>query len=166
MLDRYRTTHIKSMAESSDADLPSPPPSSPGNPPIHLAGGVITMLVGAAVLLGGIILHFGEKADRLVIFPFAGRLTILLGIVILATGAAFAGRRAGLVLGALMVIGGLVLYGFGLAYVQQLGTRLYQLFGLLTTLIGLVVVYTFFGMSDVINQGPAPPGSSHPGPSP
>jgi len=57
------------------------------------------MLAGSMVLLGGIILHFGEKSGRLVIFPFAGQLTILVGIAILAIGAAVAGRRVGMTLG-------------------------------------------------------------------
>src|SRR5262245_2333117 len=109
------------------------------------------MLAGSLVLLGGIILHFGEKSGRLLIFPFAGRLTILLGIAILGIGAAFAGRRAGMTLGLLMVLGGIGLYAFGLAYVQPLGTRLYQLAGLLTALVGLAIVYAIYGMNDASN---------------
>jgi hypothetical protein len=119
----------------------------------RLIAGVIFMLIGAALLLGGFVLWVGEKADRLLIFPWAGRLTMLVGIVGLAIGAAFAGRRAALWLSALLVIGGIAVYVIGLAFVEQLGTRLYQAFGLLTALVGLIAFYSSYGMD----------GSSQPG---
>jgi len=135
------------MDTTFETSKPDPSPPSRGTPAIRLVGGISSMLAGSLVLLGGIILHFGEESGRLVIFPFAGRLMILVGIAILAIGAAFAGRRPGMTLGILMVLGGIGLYAFGLAYVEQLGTRRYQLAGLLTTLVGLVVAYAIFGMN-------------------
>jgi hypothetical protein len=151
--------HFVGLSHMATTNDPEPPPSPTPSaaPPIHLAGGIITMLAGAAVFLGGIILHFGEKADRILLFPFVGRLTLLLGLIILAIGAALAGRRAGMALGILMVLGGIGLYGVGLAFVQQLGTRLYQLFGLLTVIIGLVIVYVFYGIKESDMASPATP---------
>ena len=111
------------------------------------------MLIGSVFLLGGFVLWVGEKADRLVIFPWAGRLTMLLGIAGLAIGAAFAGRRAAMTLSVLMVIGGIALYAIGLAFVEQLGTRLYQEGGLLAALVGLIALYSTYGMDVASKPG-------------
>ena len=111
------------------------------------------MLIGSVFLVGGFVLWVGEKADRLVIFPWAGRLTMLLGIAGLAIGAAFAGRRAAMTLSVLMVIGGIALYAIGLAFVEQLGTRLYQAGGLLTALVGFIALYSTYGMDVASKPG-------------
>jgi hypothetical protein len=58
----------------------------------RLIAGIVATLIGAELRLGGIVLWVGEKADRLVIFLWAERLTMLVGIAFLAMGAAFAGR--------------------------------------------------------------------------
>ena len=115
--------------------------------------GIVAMLLGSVFLLGGFVLWVGEKADRLVIFPWAGRLTILLGIAGLAIGAAFAGRRAAMTLSVLMAIGGIALYAIGLAFVEQLGTRLYQAGGLHTALVGLIALYSTYGMDVASKPG-------------
>jgi cation transport ATPase len=121
-------------------------PASGGSSGTQLVVGIVAMLLGSVFLLGGFVLWVGEKADRLVIFPWAGRLTMLVGIAGLAIGAAFAGRRAAMTLSVLMVIGGIALYAIGLAFVEQLGTRLYQAGGLLTALVGLIALYSSYGM--------------------
>lgn len=123
-----------------------PSADSGGESGTRLIAGIVAMLLGAAALLGGFVLWAGEKADRLVIFPWAGRLTMLVGIAGLAIGAAFAGRRAALILSVVLVMGGIALYAIGLAFVEQLGTRLYQAFGLLSALVGLIAVYASYGM--------------------
>jgi hypothetical protein len=120
------------------------------------------MIAGCAIVLGGIVLWVGEKAGRLLIFPFAGRLTMLLGAGCLAIGTALAGRRAALTLSVLMIIGGMALYMIGLAFLEQLGSRLYQAFGLLTTLVGLVAAYAIYGMESATQ--PSAPGKSEKGP--
>ena len=97
-------------------------------------------------LIGGLVLWVDEKADRLVILPWAGRLTMLVGIAGLAIGAACVGRRAAMSLSVLMVVGGIALYAIGLAFFEQLGTRLYQAGGLLTALVGLFALYSSYGM--------------------
>src|SRR5262245_50640058 len=84
-----------------------PAPDAGGPSGTQLVIGIVAMLIGSVFLLGGFVLWVGEKADRLVIFPWAGRLAMLLGIVGLAVGAAFAGRRAAMILSVLMVIGGM-----------------------------------------------------------
>ena len=134
-----------------------PSPASGGSSGTHLVVGIVTMLLGSVFLLGGFVLWVGEKADRLVIFPWAGRLTMLVGIAGLAIGAAFAGRRAAMTLSVLMVIGGIALYAIGLAFVEQLGTRLYQAGGLLTALVGLFALYSSYGMDRASQPtGPSP----------
>jgi hypothetical protein len=144
------------------SDEPDPFASADEASVSRLFGGVVAMVVGGLLLLGGIILHFGEKADRLFIFPFAGRLTILLGIAVLGVGAAFAGRRAALILSGLMVIGGIVVYVIGLIFVEQIGSRVYQAIGLLTVLVGLISVYSCYGMD--VGAKPSGPNQSDRGP--
>ena len=121
-------------------------PTSGGSSGTQLVFGIVAMLLGSVFLLGGLVLWAGEKADRLVIFPWAGRLTMLVGIAGLAIGAALAGRRAAMTLSVLMVVGGIALYAIGLVFVEQLGTRLYQAGGLLTALVGLIALYSSYGM--------------------
>jgi hypothetical protein len=123
-----------------------PSQDSGGSSGSTLIVGIIAMLIGSVFLLVGFVLWVGEKADRLVIFPWAGRLTMLVGIAGLAIGAAFAGRRAAVTLIVLMVIGGIALFAIGLAFVVQLGTRLYHAGGLLTSLVGLIVLDSVYGM--------------------
>jgi hypothetical protein len=71
---------------------------------------------------------------------------MLVGVAGLAIGAALAGRRAAMTLSVLLVVGGIALYAIGLAFVEQLGTRLYQAGGLLTALVGLIALYSSYGM--------------------
>ena len=53
------------------------------------------------------------------------------------------------------VIGGIVAYAIGIAYVEQLGTRLVQAFGLLTALVGLIVLLATYGMNRATGPGEA-----------
>jgi hypothetical protein len=143
---------------SFDAQSPGesdPFTDSPGPSAMRLSGGLVAMLVGGALLLAGLVLHIGEKAGRLLIFPMAGRLTMLLGVGVLGVGVALAGRRAAIGLCVVAVIGGIVAYGIGLAYVEQLGTRLVQAFGLLTALVGLIVLLATYGMNRATGPGEA-----------
>ena len=45
--------------------------------------GLALMAAGVAIVLGGFVLYFGNKSGRLVTFPFAGGLTILVGGLLL-----------------------------------------------------------------------------------
>jgi hypothetical protein len=73
---------------------PNPPSDSDGSSGTRLIVGVVAMLAGAAFLLGGFVLWAGEKADRLVVFPWAGRVAMLVGTAGLAIGAALDTRDA------------------------------------------------------------------------
>src|SRR5262245_25137644 len=129
------TTH---ESDEPVSDQASPVPRSPNGSVLLLIGGLATMLAGFGTLLGGLILHFAETADRVTILPLpiAGRLTAVIGLTIVAAGAWLAGRRAAMAFSVFLVVGGLILYAFGLVYVEQLGTRIYQALGLLTSLVG------------------------------
>src|SRR4051794_4748052 len=59
----------------------------------RIVGGVVLMLIGVATIVGGIIMHFAEKAGRFELFPFAGRLTIVAGIGVICIAIAMAGSR-------------------------------------------------------------------------
>jgi hypothetical protein len=52
-----------------------------------------------------------------------------------------------------MVIGGIALYAIGLGFAEQLGTRLYQAGGLLTALVGLIALYSTYGMEVASKPG-------------
>src|SRR5262249_49115576 len=54
-------------------------PAFGGSSGTQLVVGIVAILLGSVFLLGGFVLWVGEKADRLVIFPWAGRLTMLVG---------------------------------------------------------------------------------------
>ena len=125
------------------SDPACPVPSVPAASLKRLIGGLALMLAGFAIMLGGLILHFAEKAGRVTIVPvpIAGRLTAVVGLTIASLGAWLAGRRAAMAFSVFAVVGGLALYAFGLAYVEQLGSRRYQGLGLLTCLVGLIAIW-------------------------
>jgi hypothetical protein len=118
-------------------------PRVPAGSVIRLIGGLASMLAGFGILLGGLILHFAEKADKVTILPIpiAGRLTAVIGLGIVGLGAWLARLRAAMAFSVFVVVGGLVLYAFGLAYVEQLGSRIYQALGLLSSLVGLMAIW-------------------------
>jgi hypothetical protein len=136
----------KEIAAGTHPEMQRSPELNEVPGPGGLVGGIAAMLVGLViVLLAGTLLHFAERAGSFVLFPFAGRLIILLGGC--GVGGALglivyrAGSRlgAGLRLGTVSVLCGLGLYGFGLAFEDQLGTPIFMGIGLLTTLVGLII---------------------------
>lgn len=58
----------------------------------RLVLGLALMAAGVAIVLGGFVLRFGNKSGRLATFPFAGGLTILVGLGVMGGGVALAGR--------------------------------------------------------------------------
>ena len=79
------------MSTSSAGDGQSPDGSSPqaphpGSSGAQLAGGIVAMLVGFALLFGGFVLWVFEKGHQPFLFPWAGRLTMVVGIVALGGG--------------------------------------------------------------------------------
>ena len=111
------------------SDEACPVPRAPAGGMIRLIGGLASMLAGFGILLGGLILHFAEKAGKVTILPMpiAGRLTAVIGLSIVGLGAWLARRRAAMAFSVFVVVGGLVLYAFGLAY--RRATRLADLPG-------------------------------------
>jgi hypothetical protein len=138
-------------ADGIDSELaPAGERSSPVADASRLTACILGMLVGGAMLLGGLILHFAEKAGKvqLIGFPIAGRLTAVLGLAVFGAAATFAGRRAAIAVCIFLIIGGIVTYVVGLIYVEQFGNRICQAIGLLTTLVGLVAIYAVYGMDE------------------
>jgi hypothetical protein len=131
---------------------PDPFADPRGSPGTRLFLGVAAMAVGGALLLAGLVLHIGEKADRLFLFPMAGRLTMLLGMACLCIGAVAAGQRAATILSIVAIVGGLIAYGIGLVFVEQIGTRIVQGFGLLTALVGLIILLAIQGLDKIIQE--------------
>jgi len=147
------------------SDETRPVPGSPAKSVSRLIGGLAAMLAGFGILLGGLILHFAEKADRVTILPvpIVGRLTAVIGLGIVGLGAWLARRRAAMAFSGFMVVGGLVLYAFGLAYVEQLGSRIYQALGLLTSLVGLMAIWATHDIGRAIEtEGTTKPVKSDP----
>ena len=136
----------------------------PRIPATRLVGGIIGMLVAFVLLLVGLVLYFGGKAGRLLVFPYAGRLTMIAAVIGLGLGVILAGRRSAMALSGLVAVGGLVPYPVGLAYVEQFGTKVYQAIGLLTTLAGLIGLYVTYGMDrDLTPDGPSKANPGKPG---
>ncbi len=50
------------------------------------------------------------------------------------------------------MVGGLIAYGIGVAFVEQIGTRIVQGFGLLTTLVGLIILLAIQGLDKFIQE--------------
>jgi hypothetical protein len=129
---------------------------------VRLIGGLAVMFVGFGILLGGLVLHFAEKADKVAILPvpIAGRLTAVIGLSVVGLGAWLARRRAAMAFSVFVVVGGLVLYAFGLAYVEQLGNRICQALGLLTSLVGLIAIWAIHIGREIQTEGTTKPEKS------
>jgi hypothetical protein len=117
----------------------------------RIAGGLVAIMAGFGLGLGGLVLHFAEKAGRVAILPFPiaifGRLTMVIGLGAVGLGAWLAGRRAAMVLSVLMIPLGLAVYAVGIVYVEQFGNRICQALGLLTVLVGLMSIWMIHGIS-------------------
>jgi hypothetical protein len=135
------------IAESNSEDA-LPTASAPVPEALKITSGIVAILAGFGVALGGLILHFAEKAERVAILPvpILGRLTILVGIGAVCVGAWLAGRRAAMTLSVLLIPVGLAIYAVGLVHVQEFGNRICQALGLLTTLIGLMSIWVIHGI--------------------
>jgi hypothetical protein len=137
------------LAESSSDD--APPTAGAAFPQgFRIIGGLVAILAGFGLGLGGLILHFAEKAGRVTILPLPvaifGRLTMVIGFGAVGLGAWLAGRRAAMILSVLLIPVGLAVYAVGVVYVEQFGNRICQALGLLTTLVGLMSIWVIYGM--------------------
>jgi hypothetical protein len=130
------------IAESnSEGALPTASATAPRA--LKILGGIVAILAGFGLGLGGLILHFAEKAGRVTILPvpIIGRITAVLGLAAVCLGAWLAGRRAAMALSVLLIPVGLAVYAVGVVYVEQFGNRICQALGLLTTLVGLMSIW-------------------------
>jgi cytochrome c-type biogenesis protein CcmH/NrfF len=59
------------------------------HPVVSMGLGVVLPLLGAVLVIGGILLWLGNKSGRFVTFPFSGHITIGLGLTILGLGCGF-----------------------------------------------------------------------------
>jgi hypothetical protein len=135
------------LAESSLDDAPSTTGDA-FSQSLRITGGIVAILAGFGLGLGGLVLHFAEKAGRVTILPvpILGRITAILGLGAVGLGAWLAGRRAAMTLSALLIPVGLAVYVVGIVYVEQFGNRICQALGLLTTLIGLMSIWIIYGI--------------------
>ena len=94
------------------------------------------MLVGAAVVMVGLVLYEGNRSGVFPTFPFAGGLTMLLGASLMAAGLKLAGRRAAIVLGILLFLAGAGLYVLGSLKDNPLFSVLFRLGGVVVACLG------------------------------
>jgi len=80
----------------------------------HILGGIVLMVLGAAVVLAGYVLYLGNKGGAFPTFPYAGGITISLGVILVAAGTIVAGKRAATGLGSMVILAGIALYVWGL----------------------------------------------------
>jgi hypothetical protein len=103
---------------------------------IRIVGGGVLMLLGVATIVGGIIMHFAEKAERFVLFPFAGRLTIVVGLGISIAAVALAGARAAIAFGSVVLVVGIGMFIFGYSNLPEPSLRFYAPLGFFVSLAG------------------------------
>jgi hypothetical protein len=102
----------------------------------RIVAGLVVMLVGMATMVGGIILHFAVKAERVALFPYAGRFVILIGLVVAIGGITLAGWRAAVWSGAVAIAVGLVMLVYGYLNLEEPSLRFYAPLGFFIALAG------------------------------
>jgi hypothetical protein len=107
----------------------------------RFVGGIVLMLVGVATMVGGIILHFAVKAERVDLFPYAGRFVILLGLVIAIVAMVMAGWRAAIWAGSVVIAVGVVMLVYGYANLEEPSLRFYAPLGFFIALAGGFLVW-------------------------
>jgi hypothetical protein len=108
---------------------------------IGIVGGIVLMLIGVATIVGGIIAHFAEKAERFVLFPFAGRMIILAGIGVSIVAVVKAGARMAIAFGSVVFVVGIGMFVFGYANLAEPSLRFYAPLGFFIALAGGVFIW-------------------------
>ena len=103
--------------------------------------GMFLLLLGVAAIVGGIVLHFAEKADRFVLFPFAGRLIILAGIALSGVAMVVAGAKATARFGAFTLLVGILMFVYGYANLANPDQRFYAPLGFFVGLAGGLLLW-------------------------
>jgi hypothetical protein len=118
--------------------------SAAGAAPLTTAkvvGGIILMPVGIAIMVVGIITHFAQKAGRVTLFPYAGRLVILAGMGVIIAAVAMAGSRMAVRFGAVTVVAGVGMMAFGFINMANPDLRFYAPLGFFIALAGGLLVW-------------------------
>jgi hypothetical protein len=104
-------------------------------------GGMAMMLLGVVAIVGGLILHFAEKAERFVLFPYAGRFTILIGIAVITCGFLRTGTRTAVRFGVVILVVGIGMLAFGYIKLAEPSLRFYAPLGFFVSLAGGFVIW-------------------------
>jgi hypothetical protein len=104
-------------------------------------GGMGMMLIGVAAIVGGLILHFAEKAERFVLFPYAGRFIILIGIGAVIGGIVLMGTRAAVCFGVVILVVGIGMLAFGFIKMAEPSLRFYAPLGFFVSLAGGLIIW-------------------------
>ncbi len=108
---------------------------------VRIVGGIVLMLIGVAMIVGGLIMHFAEKANRFVLFPYAGRLTIVAGIGVSIVAIAMAGARITGRFGAITLVVGIGMLAFGYINLAEPTLRFYAPLGFFISLAGGFLIW-------------------------
>ena len=104
-------------------------------------GGMAMMLIGVAAIVGGLVLHFAEKAERFVLFPYAGRSIILIGIGAIIGGIVLMGTRAAVRFGVAILVVGIGMLAFGFIKMAEPSLRFYAPLGFFVSLAGSFIIW-------------------------
>jgi hypothetical protein len=101
--------------------------------------GLVLMPIGVAIVLGGFVLYFGNKSGQLLTFPFAGGLTIIVGLGVMGAGVPLAGPRGAIAFGAILLAAGIIMLPIGLT-TSEPSHRIYGPAGFALALLGGLIV--------------------------
>jgi peptidoglycan/LPS O-acetylase OafA/YrhL len=104
-------------------------------------GGMVMMLIGVAAIVGGLILHFAEKAERFVLFPYTGRFTILIGIGVITCGFVLTGTRTAVRFGVVILVIGIGMLAFGFIKFAEPSLRFFAPLGFFVSLAGVLIIW-------------------------
>jgi hypothetical protein len=131
---------VNHLPEDMGATFEPSAPSVAGTV-VRAGGGMVLMLIGVTAVVGGIILHFAEKAERFVVFPFAGRLLILVGIGVSCIAMAVSGARMAVRFGILTLVVGIGMFVFGYSNLSNPSLRFYAPLGFFVSLAGGLFIW-------------------------
>jgi hypothetical protein len=117
-------------------------------------GGMAIMLIGVAAIVGGLILHFAQKAGRIVLFPFAGRLTIVVGIGVAIGGIVLMGTRAAVRFGVVILVIGIGMLAFGFIKLAEPSLRFYAPLGFFVSLAGGFIIWGSLDYAKLVKEKP------------
>jgi hypothetical protein len=106
--------------------------------------GMALMLLGMGAIVGGIIIHFAVKAERLNLFPYAGRLVVLIGMGLTIVAFVFVGRRVAVGSGIVTLVAGIGMLVFGYANLAEPSLRFLAPLGFFISLAGGFLIWCGF----------------------